>query len=157
MYLLAILLGIIWYEIELYIYHTYGSHYGGFFQHTHYKHHQNDDNFFRENIPWSDISRGDFEQPIPYMLIRSIIILILGFLLFPNYKMYFIIFIIFTWIAAYWTYYLHASYHIPNHWMEIFPWFCENRRRHKIHHQNHDCNYGIFTYWMDTLMGTYCS
>ena len=155
MYLIAILLGIIWHEIELYLYHTYGSHHGGIYRDGHMKHHINDNTFYKINTPWQEIARHDFEQPVQYAVIRSIIILIIGFLLFPNYKLYFIIFVITVWLAAYWSYYLHASYHIPNHWLEIFPWFRQNRKKHQLHHLNHNCNYGIFTFWMDSMMGTY--
>lgn len=55
--------------------------------------------------------------------------------------------------------YLHTCFHIKNHWLSRFfltkYYFNKWSRLHEIHHDDMYKNYGIFSFFLDRLFGTY--
>lgn len=51
--------------------------------------------------------------------------------------------------------YLHDAFHISNHWLNRFDTFKKWVKLHFQHHVNMSTNYGIFTFFLDKLFGTF--
>ena len=51
--------------------------------------------------------------------------------------------------------YLHDAFHITNHWLTRFSLYRKWVALHIRHHRDQQKNFGIFTFMMDRLMGTF--
>lgn len=51
--------------------------------------------------------------------------------------------------------YIHTSFHIRGHWMNKLAAFRRWNALHFLHHQDMSTNFGIFTYWLDRVFGTF--
>ena len=54
-----------------------------------------------------------------------------------------------------WNWYIHAAYHIPDHYLNKFAWFREDKKLHYEHHYNPKVNFAIATHFPDKIFGTY--
>ena len=54
-----------------------------------------------------------------------------------------------------WNWYIHSAYHIPNHWLNQYEWFRNDKRIHMQHHLNPKTNYGIATHFTDEILNTF--
>jgi sterol desaturase/sphingolipid hydroxylase (fatty acid hydroxylase superfamily) len=50
---------------------------------------------------------------------------------------------------------LHEKLHLTKTWWKQFGWFQEWTRLHITHHQDVSKNLGIFSFWVDRVMGTF--
>lgn len=51
--------------------------------------------------------------------------------------------------------YIHDAFHITNHWLNRFGLFKKWNGLHYHHHVDMGTNYGIFTFFLDKLFGTF--
>lgn len=51
--------------------------------------------------------------------------------------------------------YLHDAFHITNHWLNRYSIFKKWVKLHIYHHVNMQANFGIFTFFLDKLFGTF--
>jgi sterol desaturase/sphingolipid hydroxylase (fatty acid hydroxylase superfamily) len=58
-------------------------------------------------------------------------------------------------LVGYVNHYIHDNSHIRGHWMERYGFFRRWREIHYQHHLRMETNYGIITFGMDRLVGTY--
>lgn len=68
---------------------------------------------------------------------------------------YFIISYLLVVMVFVWNWYVHSAYHIPNHWLNGFSWFKQDKKIHLQHHVNPSVNYGIASHFSDVIFGTY--
>ena len=54
-----------------------------------------------------------------------------------------------------WNWYIHAAYHIPDHYLNKFEWFQNDKKIHYEHHFDPKCNFAIASHFPDRLFGTY--
>ena len=54
-----------------------------------------------------------------------------------------------------WNWYVHSAYHIPNHWLNQYDWFVQDKKIHLQHHVDPTVNYGIASHFSDIIFGTY--
>ena len=58
-------------------------------------------------------------------------------------------------IVFVWNWYIHWAYHTPDHWLNNFEWFKNDKKIHFQHHINQNVNYGIASHYTDKLFGTF--
>ena len=93
-------------------------------------------------------------------LVVIILLFLLGLFLFILYKSflptYYLIMIYLTVVAVFvWNWYIHSAYHIPNHWLNQYDWFKQDKKIHLQHHVDPTVNYGIASHFSDIIFGTY--
>lgn len=54
-----------------------------------------------------------------------------------------------------WNWYVHAAYHIPDHFLNKFEWFKRDKKIHLEHHYDPKVNFAIASHFPDKLFGTY--
>lgn len=133
-------------EFAAYLWHRYGTHTNIFpsIRRSHQKHHR------------ADLTHQSHED----FLWVLIIVTGLGILIFSSSGFagdYLNIGVVYlTMVIVFgWNWYIHTSYHIPNHWLNKYEWFRNDKRSHFQHHINPRTNYGIASHFADIIFGTY--
>lgn len=58
-------------------------------------------------------------------------------------------------LVSIWNWYIHAAYHIENHWLNSYEWFKQDKRIHMQHHRNEATNYSIASHFSDIIFETF--
>lgn len=149
-YVIAIIIGT---EISAYIWHRYGAHNNyilGVYD-THSIHHIINLESIAPNLLLAD---NDFVWILFLIIIFQLMTgmcIIIG--LIP--RILGIITIIIILIVFIWNWWIHRTYHIPDHWLNSYQWFRIEKYRHFIHHYNPNKNYGISSHFTDKLLNTW--
>ena len=136
-------------EIAAFFWHRYGTHqeivphFLGV-QESHHRHHTIID----------DQAHGDFLYILLFLIILAIIIL---YLIKQNRISYLLGSLIYfpILLISIWNWYIHAAYHIENHWLNRYAWFQNDKRIHFQHHRDPSTNYGIATHFTDVISDTF--
>ncbi len=144
--LILILLTIILTEIAAYFWHIFSHEdYSLWVRQTHKFHHVSD---------VSHEAHGDFFWVVVLLLGLGVILAFLVFMgkisLVPTLVVY-----ITAWIVFLWNWYIHSAYHIEDHWLNQYEWFCKDKEIHFQHHINPRANYSIASHFSDKLFGSY--
>ena len=133
-------------EIGAYLWHRYGAHTDilPFVKNTHEIHHTIID----------DEAHGDFFY---IAILLSLYLIVLCYLYYISYinLMLFAILYLSVFFPFIWSYYIHTAFHIENHWLNEYEWFCNDKRIHFQHHKDPTTNYGIATHFTDEILGTF--
>jgi len=90
------------------------------------------------------------------LLFSPIILLILGLGWFGVIPLWAAILVVVEMgITGYAHDYLHEKTHLTKTWWKQFGWFQEWTKLHYTHHVNTGSNLGIFSFWVDRVMGTF--
>jgi len=141
-YVLFLVLGV---EIFTYFWHRFGAHddYVPGIHSTHRIHHEA-----------GDEDQGDF-----FWTLSAIACLNLFLYICVVVKIFSFGFALLTSILSFslltFSYYIHASYHNEDCWLNNYSWFIEQKRLHFLHHKYPNKNYGIVTHFVDGIMGTF--
>ena len=148
MELLFIPVTIILSEIGAYAWHRWGAHTNilEVVKKTHDIHHEVID----------DKAEGDFFYVCLLLFLYFNILLVLYIYTYITallfFALYFPVLLIF-----FWNFYVHAAYHIENHWLNEYEWFRNDKRIHMHHHADPTKNFGIATHYTDLILNTYDS
>lgn len=144
LYVIAVILGT---EVFAYLWHHYGAHdnYIPGIQSTHDIHHMmNLTHEADEDFVWILLLLIVFELSLGIAVMLGIIPGILA-----------IVTVIVASCVFWWNWWIHRSYHQPNHWLNNYSWFQLEKNRHFIHHYNQQSNYGIASHFMDKIFNTW--
>lgn len=135
-------------EVFGYFWHRYGAHadYVPGIHDTHRIHHMRDVN--------SDSLDDDFIWTMLLMIMFELI-MVIGVITGIIPPLLAIITITVSLAVLWWNWWIHNAYHQPNHWLESYEWFRQEKRRHYVHHYQPTRNYGIASHFIDRLMGTW--
>lgn len=134
-------------EIAAYAWHRWGAHsnidlVGA--THVHQWHHTIED----------DPAHYDFAYIVAFLTLYGILLLWLHQKDYISQSLALTMYLPFI-IVALWSWYVHAAYHTPGHWLEQYQWFLQDRELHWEHHRNPSVNYGIATHFSDVLGDTF--
>lgn len=129
-------------EIVAYFWHRFCAHSIGPVEITHQIHH-------RDN----DLAGQDYYWIMIMLSLFGLFLILLSLLGLPWYIS------LPTFLASvlyfYFNHYIHASYHVKNHYLNKYPLFRTMKINHFLHHSNPDKNYSIITPFPDQYFGSY--
>ena len=146
MYIIAVIIGT---EIFGYLWHRYGAHadYIPGIHDTHRIHHILDLELGHEadeDFVWVLLLMIMFELVVGIGVMAGIIPGVLA-----------IVTIIVSLVVFWWNWWIHSAYHKPDHWLNSYEWFCNEKARHYVHHSHPWENYGIASHFTDKILNTF--
>lgn len=135
-------------EVYGYLWHRYGAHQGYVpgVKETHQIHHMFDEaagNEADEDFVWILLLIILFEVIVGSAVVIGLIPGILA-----------IVTIITLSVVFVWNWWIHRSFHQPDHWLNDYAWFQQEKEIHLVHHRKPGHNYGVATHFNDRLFGT---
>lgn len=134
-------------EVLGYFWHRIGTHKDIIppVRQTHKIHHQHDltGHEANEDFFWSFI----LTSALGGLLVLSVLVglpLAIALTIFITLSLM----LVFNW-------YIHAAYHNPDHYLNKFEWFQQNKKLHYEHHYDPKVNFAITFRFPDLLFGTY--
>jgi len=145
-YVIAIVVGT---EVFAYLWHRYGAHadYIPGIHDTHRIHHI-------MKLEAGHEADEDFVWILLLMIIFEIFISI-GVMIGIIPGLLAIITIVVALIVFWWNWWIHRAYHDPNHWLNLYDWFLQEKARHYVHHDHPTINYGIASHFTDRFFSTW--
>lgn len=150
-------------EFWAYLWHAWGAHTDGIpgVRPTHKEHHQAD---------LDHQAHGDFFWVSVLLMIFGLTIYFINYYDWPkhlwtkyidnnfsyitNRYLFIGLFIVVTTVFV-WNWWIHAAYHIKDHWLNQYQWFQKDKKIHFQHHVDPKVNYGIASHFSDIIFGTY--
>ena len=143
--------------LSIFIFLIYLSEIGGYFWHR-FAHNENSlivkTTHDIHHTIIDDQADGDFFY---VCILLGLYLLVLIYFYYKAYITLTLLVILYTavFFPFVWSYYIHAAYHIEDHWLNKYEWFRNDKRIHMQHHLNPEVNYGIATHFTDELLGTF--
>lgn len=150
--LLLLIPGPLYVEIIGYLWHRFAEHEGDLgeaIRFRHWIHHEED--YPAESLRPSDRPQYKSAQSWSWYLLALVGAVIIVLVIPLKYA--FPIILGALLYAKFILSYMHASFHVPKHWLAKYGWYQKTVHRHDIHHLK-PANYGVLFYFIDRLMGT---